>query len=139
MENHELHEKNRQLEAELTTLQANFEQYRKKTESEKNALLRRLASTSESLEAALTDKKEMKAKMGRSEKDIDNMQLNIAELMKCNVMLSEELRDLRKPASAPSTPNTSSTSSPVTSRDPAASNSAPNSPIFSPRSLSLAK
>jgi len=96
VENHELREKTRQKDAELATLQANFEQYRKKTESEKISLMRRLAIVSESLETANGEKKELKAKMGRSEKDMDNMQLNISELMKCNVALSEEIREFRR-------------------------------------------
>lgn len=94
VENHELREKCRQAESELAEVQSAFDAYRRKAENDRVSLHRRLAIVSESLEAAITEKKEMKAKMGRSEKDMDNMQLNIAELMRSNVMLSEELRAL---------------------------------------------
>jgi len=104
VENHELREKNRQQAEELAALQAASEQYRKKMEAEKVVLVRRLAMVSESLETALSEKKEMREKMGRSEKDMDNMQVNISELMKANVALAEELRTVR-----PITPNTPTT------------------------------
>jgi len=119
VENHELKEKNRQQGEELQALQLASETYRKKMEAEKVALLRRLTLVNESLEIALAEKKEMREKMGRSEKDLDNMQANIKDLMTANVVLSEELRHNR--------PTTPTNPIPTT---PTSSISAPSSPVL---------
>lgn len=118
VENHELKEKNRQQAEEQQALQLASDQYRKKMEAEKVGLLRRLAVVNESLELALAEKKELKEKMGRSEKDIDNMQVNIRELMNANITLSEELRQHSRPTTPTNTTFVSAPSSPVSSLSP---------------------
>jgi Holliday junction resolvase RusA-like endonuclease len=125
VENHELREKNRQQAEELQALQASSEQYKKKMEAEKINLLRRLTLVNESLEIALAEKKEMREKMGRSEKDLDNMQANIKDLMTANVALSEELRHVRPPT--PTNPGPATTTS----------LSAPSSPVLLSPSFSF--
>lgn len=127
VENHELREKNRQQAEELQTLQHASDIYKKKMEAEKVSLLRRLAVVNESLELALVEKRDLKEKMGRSEKNIDEMQVNIKELMNVNITLSEELRQHSSRPSTPTNPHsTSSTSSPGPS-SPVMLNSPPSS------------
>jgi hypothetical protein len=128
VENHELREKNRQQSEELQSLQVAHEQYRKKMEAEKVAMLKRLTMVNESLEIALAEKKEMREKVGRSEKDLDTMHANLKDLMTANITLSEELRNVRPPTptiivSPVSTP-------PATSPTLPTSLSAPSSPVL---------
>jgi len=103
-------------------------------EAEKIALLRRLTLVNESLEIALAEKKEMREKMGRSEKDISNMQENIKDLMTANITLSEELRNVRPPT--PSTPILSPSFSGSSSGSSTPS-SAPASPVLMSPSFSF--
>jgi hypothetical protein len=132
VENHELKEKSRQQAEELQALQLASDQYRKKMEAEKIALLRRLTLVNESLELALAEKKEMREKMGRSEKDLDNMQANIKDLMTANVVLSEELRHVRPPTPTPTT------IPPISTPPPSGTSlSAPSSPVLLSPSFSF--
>ena len=128
VENHELREKNRQQSEELQSLQVAHEQYRKKMEAEKVAMLKRLTMVNESLEIALAEKKEMREKVGRSEKDLDTMHANLKDLMTANITLSEELRNVR-----PLTPTiivSPVSTPPATSPTLPTSLSAPSSPVL---------
>ena len=143
VENHELKERNRQQAEEMQELQLASEQYKKKMEADKIILLRRLTTVNESLETALTEKREMREKMGRFEKDLDNMQANIKDLMTANVTLSEELRLVRPraltPTPRPVTPTSLSSSTTSTTTSSPSSPSAPMSPTMNSPSFSFRK
>ncbi len=113
VENHELREKQRQQvtgrgrergtntnellqEEEISGLRTNIEQLKKKFETERLSLMKKIDGLNKLVESGKDEKKDMREKLARSEKEMYNLQLSLSDLIKGNIALEEELRVARK-------------------------------------------